>query len=188
MVRIPQDGDSAFSHTKDSGRSDVSLRRSQDIIGLPIIHVNTGKKLGVVRDLLFDQNQQAQGLLVEEKGWMKRGKYLPAHAIHSLGEDAVIINRVEDIQPLDSHTEQWVRLVTGPSRLKGRTVLMADGSQLGLVEEVYLDPHLGTLWGYELSEGFFNDLMEGRKVIRPQTPLTWGKDVLIADEGHANQL
>ncbi|MDR6225197.1 PRC-barrel domain-containing protein [Desmospora profundinema] len=164
------------------------MRKSQDIIGLPIIHVSTGKRLGAVRDVLFDRNQQFQGLLVEAKGWMKRGKYLPAADIRSLGEDAVIANHEKDIRPLDLQAEKWVGLLTGQSKLKGRTVLMADGSQLGMVEEVYLGHDLGTLWGYELSEGFFNDLMEGRKVIRPQTPLTWGEDVLIADDGHSNLL
>lgn len=161
------------------------MRKSQDIIGLPIIHVNTGKQLGAVRDLLFDREQQFRGLLVEMKGWMNRGKYLPADGIRSLGNDAVIVDREENIRPFDSAAGEWIGLLTGQSKLKGRTVMMADGSQLGMVEEVYLGQDLGTLWGYELSEGFFNDLMEGRKVIRPHTPLTWGEDVLIAD-GHSS--
>ncbi|PTM59636.1 PRC-barrel domain-containing protein [Desmospora activa] len=158
------------------------MRKSQDIIGLPIIHVSTGKQLGAVRDLLFDRKQQFRGLLVELKGWMKSGKYLPADGIRSLGNDAVIVDREENIRPLDPAADKWVGLLTGETKLKGRTVLMADGSQLGMVEEVYLGQDLGTLWGYELSEGFFNDIMEGRKVIHPHSPLTWGEDVLIATD------
>jgi uncharacterized protein YrrD len=41
---------------------------------------------------------------------------------------------------------------------------------------------VGTLIGYELSDGWISDLTEGRKWIKTHTPPVWGKDVLIAPE------
>ncbi|MFC4076851.1 PRC-barrel domain-containing protein [Salinithrix halophila] len=159
------------------------MRKSQDVIGLPVIHVETGKRLGVVKDLLFDEEQRLRGLLLECGGWIRRGRFIPIERIRSLGVDAVILNSEADIFPLSERQTGWTGLVTGERKLKGRPVLSAGGQAMGTVEDVYFWGEMGILSGYELSDGFFNDLREGRKVIRPETPLTWGEDVLIASLG-----
>ncbi|MDA8353428.1 MAG: PRC-barrel domain-containing protein [Firmicutes bacterium] len=156
------------------------MRRSQDVIGLPVIHVRTGKRLGAVRDILFNGQQQMVGLLLENGGWVRRGRFLPFERIGSLGTDAVIVDSESDIHPLNQLEEDWHGLLTGQRKLKGRPVVMSNGQELGMVEDVYFREELGTLMGYELSGGFISDLTEGRKMFRPDAPLTWGEDVLIA--------
>ena len=75
------------------------MRKSQDIIGLPVIQVKTGERLGVVRDLLFDEQQQLRGVLLENGGWMRRSSFIPSDKIASFGEDAVIVDSEEAILP-----------------------------------------------------------------------------------------
>ncbi len=66
--------------------------------------------------------------------------------------------------------------------------MLSNGRELGMVEDVYFMEDMGILMGYELSDGFISDLREGRKVFRPNSPLTWGEDVLIASmEGQLSQ-
>lgn len=164
------------------------MRKSQDVIGLPVIHVATGKRLGTVRDLLFDEQQRMVGLLLENGGWIRRGRFIPFTRIASLGADAVILDSEEDIYPLDEGEQGWFGLLTGQRKLKGRPVMMSNGRELGMVEDVYFLEGMGTLMGYELSDGLISDLREGRKVFRPDSPLTWGEDVLIASmEGQLSQ-
>ncbi|PTX58436.1 uncharacterized protein YrrD [Melghirimyces profundicolus] len=155
------------------------MRRSQDVIGLPVIHVKTGKRLGTVRDLLFDREQRMIGVLLENGGWVRKGRYIPFERIGSLGADAVIVDSEEDIRPLEDGQRGCYGFLTG-RKLKGRSIVMTNGRDLGMVEDVYFLEDVGTLMGYELSEGFISDLTEGRKVFRPEIPLTWGEDVLIA--------
>ena len=68
--------------------------------------------------------------------------------------------------------------------LKGRSVLLTSGYELGVIENVYFMEEMGTIIGYELSDGWIDDLMEGRKVLKASEPLVWGQDVLIAKKDH----
>jgi len=156
------------------------LRKSQEVIGLSVVHLQTGKKLGEVKDILFDAEQSFSGLLLEDGGWFKRRRYTPRNNICSIGRDAVVIADTAQILPFDSDTEQWIGICSGHKKLKGQAVLLASGYELGVIENVYFMEEMGTLVGYELSDGLVSDLLEGRKVLKPEQPLIWGKDMLIA--------
>ena len=58
-------------------------------------------------------------------------------------------------------------------------MLTVTGSELGRLENVYFLEEMGTLIGYELTDGFLTDLKEGRKTLHPAERLTWGDDALI---------
>ncbi|MCS1350256.1 PRC-barrel domain-containing protein [Mechercharimyces sp. CAU 1602] len=156
------------------------MRSSQDIIGLPVIQRVDGKKLGIVRDLLFDDHQQCYGLLLESGKWVKRGQFIPANRVSALGQDAVMVEDSSAALPLDEAVEESMGFFSGDKKLKGRSVIQATGQELGMVENVYIGEELGKLIGYELSDGLISDLTEGRKVLHSHQPLTWGEDVLIA--------
>lgn len=169
-------------HTKDSQRRLIPLRKSQEVIGLSVIHLKTGTKLGEVKDILFDTQQQFCGLLLEDGGWLQRRRYIPKSNIQSIGRDAVVIHDQKQILPFHESTQEWTGLYSGRKRLKGQTVLSETGNELGVIENVYFMEEVGTLIGYELSDGWISDLTEGRKVLKTTEPLIWGKDVLIAHQ------
>lgn len=156
------------------------MRKSQEVIGLTVIPLDTGKKLGTVRDLLFDGNHRFLGLLLEDQGLFKRKRWVPAERIRSIGKDAVMVDNEQAIRPFSDLGASWIALHSGPHALKGRTVLSPSGMELGMVENVYFMEEVGTLIGYELSDGLISDLTEGRKLLRTHSPLVWGEDVLIA--------
>ena len=69
-------------------------KRATDVIGLPVVAADTGKKLGKVVDLLLDENgTELVGLLVTH-GVLQQEHVLPAAAVQSLGPDAVV-SRIE---------------------------------------------------------------------------------------------
>jgi uncharacterized protein YrrD len=160
-----------------------SLRKTRDVIGLPVIVSETGKQIGTVRDLLFDGRQNLRGVLLERDGWVRRGRFIAVENIAAFGSDAVMIHSEEAVSPLGDEQRKWVGLLSGERKLRGRPVIMANGRELGWVEDVYFREELGTLIGYELSDGFLADVRNGRKVLRPGTMhLTWGEDVIIAPD------
>jgi uncharacterized protein YrrD len=156
------------------------LRKSQEVIGLSIIHVKTGKKLGTVSDLLFDRGGQWRGIVLENGGLFKRKKYIPSDQICSLGKDAVMVDNTQAILPFDGQAKKWICLYSGDKKLKGRTILTDSGYEMGMVENVYFMEEVGMLIGYEVSDGLISDIKEGRKVLKTFQPLVWGEDVLIA--------
>lgn len=155
------------------------LRSSHDVLGLPIYATSSGKQIGRVRDMLFDHHQQLFGLLVEGKGWVKRRSYIPADRIATIGLDAVTVDNESVIQPLTEEHEDMIGVCSGKRKLKGLPVLTATGSELGRLENVYFLEKVGTLIGYELTDGLLTDLKEGRKALRTAERLTWGDDALI---------
>lgn len=155
------------------------MRSSQDVIGLPVYAISSGKQVGNVRDLLFDTHQQLFGLLVESRGWMMRRRYTPANRIVSFGFDAVTVDSEYALEPLEKAHEKVVGVCSGKHKLRGLPVMTVTGSELGRLENVYFLEEVGTLIGYELTDGFITDLREGRKTLRSTESLTWGDDALI---------
>lgn len=157
------------------------MRRAADIVGTKVLDVSVGEIVGYVQDLVFDREGQLQGLLLDKKHWFAKTPFLPIETIHSIGEDMVTISQSPDYQP-ELIQDGWIRLVNGNGHLKGLPVVTSNGKQLGVLEDVYFQEEMGTIIGYELSDGFFSDLMEGRRMIKRPHKLFIGKDAIIHQE------
>ncbi|SFJ01264.1 PRC-barrel domain-containing protein [Thermoflavimicrobium dichotomicum] len=156
------------------------MLNSQEVMGLSVIHLKTGKKMGTVTDLLFDETQKLCGLLIENGGWLRKRRWLPIKEVYSIGKDAVLVHSEDALQPLDSSTKSWTGVLSGQKKLRGLPVILSNGCEIGRLENVYFMEEVGTLVGYELSDGWMNDLKDGRKMLKSNSPLVWGEDVLIA--------
>ncbi|MBD1371069.1 PRC-barrel domain-containing protein [Hazenella sp. IB182357] len=159
------------------------MRNSQEVIGLSVIHLKSGKKMGTVTDLLFNEQQKFQGILLETDGFFHKRKFAPADHIQ-IGQDAVMIQHGDAIQPLRSEIESYTGILSGKKKLRGQAFMLSDGREIGLIENVYFMEELGTLIGYEVSEGLIHDFRYGRKLVQATEPLLWGDDVCIASADH----
>jgi uncharacterized protein YrrD len=65
--------------------------------------------------------------------------------------------------------------------LTGKMVMSSEGEKLGLVEDVYFMEELGTIVGYECTDGFFSDIKEGKRVVKTIHPPAIGKDTIIVN-------
>lgn len=159
-------------------RRDTLLRKALDIIGLPVLEIESGKEMGHVRDVLFDDQWVVRGVLLENKTWFTLGKYIPDAHIVAYGEDAVTISNSEAIAAVE-HDQLYHGILTGNSRMKGVPVVTSNGNQLGLVEDVYFQAETGEIVGCELSEGFISDIKEGRYWLKRPDKITLGTDAII---------
>lgn len=157
------------------------MRRAVDTLGAKVMNVKTGEIVGKVQDLLFDREGRLKGLLLEKKYWFAKVPYLPVSQILSVGEDVVTIDQEPDLNT-ESIEEGWVHLVHGHQKMKGVPVITSSGTQLGILEDVYFQEELGNIIGYEISDGFFSDLMEGRRMIEHPNKLFIGKDAFVVHQ------
>lgn len=139
------------------------MRKALDIVGLPILSLASGRTLGVVRDLICDAGGRTLGVVTQEAGWLKEGMYIPFQAIYSVGEDFLTVHdehahSLHLLRDLDS-----ILLMTGKQKLKGKLVITEQGERLGTIEDVYFSQNWEKLVGYEISNGWITDVMEGRK-------------------------
>lgn len=162
------------------GRGD-SVRRALDLIGSKVVHVDTGQMVGKVADLVFDRQGVCQGLVLEKKYWFTKPAFIPISHILSIGDDVITLRFLPELNS-DHIEDDWLYLNTGQPRIKGTPLITSTGKQLGMLQDVYFQAELGTIIGYEVSDGFFSDLLEGRQIIKQPKNLTIGKDAFVIDE------
>ena len=151
------------------------MRNALDVIGLPVILLDSGKQIGKVKDILFATDGSLQGLQVETAHFLRRRKYIPLKAISAIGRDAVTVSEplMEDFVAADG-----MAMLQGQRKMKGMPILTTNGDHLGTIVDVYFQEELGTIIGYELTDGFLSDVTEGRKWLRP-TRMIYGEDAYI---------
>ncbi len=136
-----------------------------------MISLANGHEYGHVIDLLYDEGT-AKGFVIDPKGWFVKHQFLPIKSIMSIGTAGVMIGNSHVLKPLSLNEKKAIPLKTGKRRLHGTALLSAEGEKLGLLEDVYFMEELGTIIGYEVTEGLVADLVEGRKVVKSQGKLT----------------
>jgi len=155
------------------------VRKAQDLIGLSVVVQNTGKQVGVVRDLYFDASWRLQGLIVENKGLLRRAKCIPIKEVAAWGEDAIMVHERVSLQDLPDGV---YTLYSGQNKLTGKDVMTTAGDGLGQIQDVYFVEEMGNLIGCELSEGILSDLRQGRKIFPWPEELTIGEDMILVPE------
>ncbi|WP_100406609.1 PRC-barrel domain-containing protein [Bacillus solitudinis] len=153
------------------------MRTFSTIEGLPIINLSSGNECGHVLDLLFT-GRYVTGFVIDQKGWFNHHLFLPLSSVSSFGHDGLMIDSNAKLQPYEKSTNVHP-LKLGKKRVQGKPLLTTEGEKIGLVEDVYFSEELGTIIGYEVTDGLLADIVEGRKVIKSKGELTVGEDRAI---------
>jgi uncharacterized protein YrrD len=155
------------------------LRKAKDVIGLPVVTINTGKQVGTVKDMKVGSDWRLKAIVLEAKTWFASGRTIPVEHIVAMGANAVTIPSEESA--LQHEEELSARpLVDGAGKLFGLPVLTVAGEQLGIVEDVYFEQKVGIpVVAFELSEGFLTDLQEGRRTFSIPEHCTLGEDAIV---------
>ncbi|MEF2248281.1 MULTISPECIES: PRC-barrel domain-containing protein [unclassified Paenibacillus] len=155
----------------------------QQLIGLSVFVMHSGKRIGTVKDAWFDEHWQLNGIIIDFASWFATSlKVVPWSEVLSCGEDVVLISSEKAIVRMKSN--QIMRaFYTGVTKLKDLPVVTVQGMQLGRVSDVYFYPFQGTqIVGYELTDGFVSDLMEGRRWLKAPSDkeqIMLGEDAII---------
>lgn len=163
------------------------MQRARDVLGLPVVCLDSGERIGTVRDILCDKMWRTLGIVLEERSWFQPGTFIPFEMIQAVGEDCLTVQGKDTATSMESLAGlEVLGLFTGNNRLCGKTVLTERGESRGVVEDVYFSPNWDRLVGCELSEGWIADLTTGRKRLPLETQLIVGKDALIIPDpaGH----
>lgn len=159
-------------------RGDI-LRTFTLLKGICVYEIKSGSKVGEVNDLIISSTSDSvQSLLVKQGMLLKKTYLLDIQDIASFGTEGVMIEDRTLLKPLKKGSASSITFCRG---LTGNMLLSSDGEQLGLIEDVYFKEELGTIVGYQCSDGFFSDITEGKRVIKTDEPLQYGKDAIIVN-------
>jgi uncharacterized protein YrrD len=152
------------------------MRKGSDIIGKPIVAYDTGEKIGRVRDLIFDQERSyLVALLIQEGGFMSDARVIPLAAIQSIGMDAAIVGRADNII-LAKSDPNVAKILDRNNIMNGTHIMTVSGQDLGKMVDLYFDETSGGIEGYEVSGGIFADAYSGRSFVPAVQTLRIGED------------
>jgi uncharacterized protein YrrD len=167
------------------------MYRARHLIGLPVVNVVTGERLASVRSLVIDLvGGQIQGLVVQRGSLFREPQVLHFEQLHAIGQDAILVKDGEKPYALPQLLAQlpWAQT---EDKLFGRPVLTSDGKSVGALEDLFFDPHTGTISHYLLADGLLQSLLEGPAVMSAPSQPIMGEDrviIPVAPEESVEQL
>lgn len=148
------------------------MRRSREIVGLPVLDLKNGAAVGWVQDLVLNNTQEeVAGILLEGGHIFHSTKGIPRQAIVNFGKDAVTIKE-KTLEELGG--TRWSEKI-------GNEVYTQAGDSRGTIQDIFVDDSVEKLVGFEISDGLFADLLHGRGTIMRPRVMIDGKDILIVD-------
>lgn len=163
----------------------------QHVLGLPVLRQN-GKRVGRVKDMRFDEFWSLDGIVLDSRVWMRKAyKIVDWEDVSSCGPDAVIIGDDAQVRIVDKR--RLLRTFdTGVTQLRDMPVYTKEGQHLGDITDVYFKETAGKqIIGYELTDGFLADVMEGRRrLFVPDQPdnVTIGENAIIVPASYERVL
>ncbi|MEV3364305.1 PRC-barrel domain-containing protein [Paenibacillus larvae] len=156
------------------------MRKALDLIGLPVMDVSMGKKLGTAKDFGLDEDWNVCLVVLESKSWLADTKYIRVSDVLAFGQDAVTVSHSGVVRSAEEEVLPHSVILMGQSPLRGLPVMTVNGQQLGRLEDVYFHENVGTkVVGLELTEGFISDLREGRRWLPLPDEMKIGEDAII---------
>lgn len=140
------------------------------IIGLPVICQQTGKRLGLVEDILYEpEDMQIKGIIVASMGYRSKMFSIDFDKIQAFGEVSVMVG--DDCEEKTNYKGQKYPV--------GRTIIRDDGQELGSISNVIFNPDDGHIEGYEISKGVIDDLVVGRSILSGDFMPHLDKDMIV---------
>ncbi len=177
--------------------------------GMPVISIDDAKRLGEVRDVLVDTENQRVAALDLKGPSGHAGSTVPVDDIHSIGKDAITLRDTpresrsdrepsgEPVRPEDSgdlrpdeprdrerqfddfDRDNFVPL----GKLIGAKAVSTGGDSLGTVEDVEIDPSNFHIMSYELGSGELSKITGNVKRLEVNKGVRFANNILMVPEG-----
>lgn len=152
------------------------MKKSVEIIGLPVISIDEGRELGIVRDVVINPSaKEVSALLIEDHKWFMGARTFPFSAINGIGQYAVTIEKSESVTSvLDS--SELLDLLATEVKIIGSKILTKTGQIQGKIIDIIVDES-GKIITCDVED------MNGQMTtISSEQVVTFGKEVTITND------
>ena len=158
------------------------MKKTAEILGLPVISITEGKELGHVKELVVNAAAGTVAAIVVDDGkWYLGAKLLPFGAVAGIGEYALTIDSSSHVISITAAPELEA-LLAANVKVIGSKVLTRSGRIQGKVTEFNFDL-TGKIVSCEIEETTGNVVQ-----INGQQVITYGKEVLVISEGSGEKV
>jgi len=161
------------------------LKKSQQVLGLPVLSIEEGKQIGIVKHLILNpEHGTVDYLLVEDDTWYLGIKTIPFEAVQGIGEFGLTIGNRSLLSLVTDHPEV-IELLEKNLRLPGIKVLSKKGRLVGTISDFIIDENTAGIVGCQLIPA---DSEKPAGIIPRKFILTFGRDFLVVEEGIEDML
>jgi len=158
----------------------MGMQKYSEVVGLPVLLGNTGKKVGSVEDVFFSRkDRKVTALLLKRNAYEVNKKLVLIRDVQSFGRNAVIVKSSSSVIPVKKAASQ--EQLGEKGGIRGFKIFTAAGEELGEVKDVLFDNRTGTVEGVEVSDGLYQDIMHGRKILPLFGKVEFSEDILFVD-------
>jgi uncharacterized protein YrrD len=153
-----------------------TMKKTQEIIGLPVFSVLDGKKIGQVKDLVINPEEgKVDFILVSNRNWYDGARVLGYKSVMGIGEHAVTTES-ENLLTTINETANANKLLERHIELKGNRVLTNRGNLIGVISEYIVDEDTGAIACLEFRTAEDESKIE---IIDAKQVMTYGVDVIV---------
>ncbi|MDD4803174.1 MAG: PRC-barrel domain-containing protein [Syntrophomonas sp.] len=159
------------------------MKRSQEIIDLPVFSIIEGTKIGQVKDLVINPEEgRVEFILVSNGSWYVGARILPYKAVMGVGEHAVTTES-ENLLATINDTSNANSLLQRNIKVKGNRVLTNKGNLIGIISEYEIDEKTGKVVRLEYKTAQDESVIDS---VQAEDVLTYGSDVIVIREKVSN--
>lgn len=156
------------------------MRKSRDLLGLPVMDVSAGKVVGRVRQIIFLPDEKRIAGFIVGGGFVRDKTAISFERVLSLGNDAVTIADAGAVRKLN-HLPELQKLLSSTIEIYNAGILTVSGRHLGNVEELLIADD-GRITHLVVSEGIWRDLVRGVRTLSTRYVRAIGEDAIIVDD------
>lgn len=155
------------------------MKRTQEIIGLPIISISDGQEVGKVKGVIVNAEKGAIDYIVVDSGiHILSPRVISTNTILGTGEYAVTIENESSINDI-SRIPAAIDLLQKNIQVKGAKVLTRKGKLIGEIGDFYVDVDTCLIVGLE----YIADITQKRiRIIPRDSVITLGKNLIVVVE------
>ncbi len=156
------------------------MKKTQKILGLPIISISDGLEVGRVKSIIINADRGAIDYIVVDSGiQIFSARVIPTEDVLGIGEYALTIENEGVITDI-SRIPAAIQLLQNDIRVKGTKVLTKKGRLIGEIGDIYIDDNSECkITGLE----FIADITQKQlKLIPRETVITFGKNLTVVKE------
>lgn len=139
--------------------------RINDIVDLPVIDSATARRICTIRDVIIDLKENRVYALVCRERFFRR--YMEAIAFRNVSaitqNSVAVTGRTAHLNSRELNMRQ--RRFQSYNMILGKLVLGTHGEILGVIRDLLIDVDTGMIKAYELSEGYLDDFLKGRRIV-----------------------
>lgn len=172
------------------------LVKISSILGLPVIYDNGEASAGILKDVIINTEEKLIKIFViEKKGITKSFKRYKLEDVYDIGGGAIIIKEEAfknfnlSIEEKNSKSNKQYKKYTDINKGKDEIrIFSKKGEDLGTVKDIYFSLDTGKIEAFELSDGLFQDIIEGRKIIPLIGRYEFGEENIIVDNDAVQEM